>query len=123
RYIGLRVYRLGPVVTSSSAPTWIGFIVVRRRRNSSAAPPSSQAAPDRTPPAASSGAAAAIGKVLPDLDGRLTGAALRVPVPVGSITDLTVVLERSASIDEVNNAFREAAAGDQLSRYLQYSEA
>lgn len=71
---------------------------------------------------ASSGAAAAIGKVLPELDGRLTGAALRVPVPVGSITDLTVVLERSASIEEVNAAFREAAS-TRLGQYLQYSEA
>ncbi len=72
---------------------------------------------------ASSGAAAAIGKVLPELEGRLTGAALRVPVPVGSITDLTVVLERSVSVDEVNAAFREAADGARLRRYLEYSEA
>ena len=72
---------------------------------------------------ASSGAAAAIGKVLPELDGRLTGAALRVPVPVGSITDLTVVLERAADAAEVNAAFREAAATTPLGRYLQYSEA
>ncbi|REF36036.1 type I glyceraldehyde-3-phosphate dehydrogenase [Thermasporomyces composti] len=72
---------------------------------------------------ASSGAARAIGKVLPELDGRLTGAALRVPVPVGSITDLTVVLERSVTVDEVNAAFREAASSPRLRRYLQYSEA
>lgn len=72
---------------------------------------------------ASSGAARAIGKVLPELDGRLTGAALRVPVPVGSITDLTVVLERVASVDEVNAAFREAAHTAPLQPYLQYSEA
>jgi len=72
---------------------------------------------------ASSGAANAIGKVLPELDGRLTGAALRVPVPVGSITDLTVLLRDSAGVDEVNGAFREAASSPQLRRYLQYSEA
>jgi glyceraldehyde 3-phosphate dehydrogenase len=72
---------------------------------------------------ASSGAASAIGKVLPELDGRLTGAALRVPVPVGSITDLTVLLRDSAGVDEVNGAFREAASSPQLRRYLQYSEA
>ncbi|MEV4538253.1 type I glyceraldehyde-3-phosphate dehydrogenase [Asanoa sp. NPDC049518] len=71
----------------------------------------------------SSGAANAIGKVIPELDGRLTGAALRVPVPVGSITDLTVVLRRGASVDEVNAAFREAAASPRLRHYLQYSEA
>lgn len=72
---------------------------------------------------ASSGAAAAIGKVLPELDGRLTGAALRVPVPVGSITDLTVALQRDASVEEVNAAFREASSSSQLHPYLQYSEA
>lgn len=72
---------------------------------------------------ASSGAAAAIGKVLPELDGRLTGAALRVPVPVGSITDLTVVLRRAAGVEEVNAAFREAASSSRLQPYLQYSEA
>jgi glyceraldehyde 3-phosphate dehydrogenase len=72
---------------------------------------------------ASSGAAKAIGKVMPELDGRLTGAAMRVPVPVGSITDLTVVLERETDSDEVNAAFAEAAASPRLQRYLQYSEA
>jgi glyceraldehyde 3-phosphate dehydrogenase len=72
---------------------------------------------------ASSGAAKAIGKVMPELDGRLTGAALRVPVPVGSITDLTVVLQRSANVDEVNAVFRAAASSGPLQRYLQYSEA
>jgi glyceraldehyde 3-phosphate dehydrogenase len=71
----------------------------------------------------SSGAAKAIGKVIPELDGRLTGAALRVPVPVGSVTDLTVVLRERATVDEVNAAFREAAASPRLRRYLQYSEA
>lgn len=72
---------------------------------------------------ASSGAAKAIGKVLPELDGRLTGAALRVPVPVGSITDLTVVLRRSVGVEDVNAAFREAASSPALQHYLQYSEA
>lgn len=71
----------------------------------------------------SSGAAKAIGKVIPELDGRLTGFALRVPVPVGSITDLTVVLNREASAVEVNQAFAEAAASGPLAGYLQYSEA
>ena len=71
----------------------------------------------------SSGAAKAIGKVIPELDGRLTGAALRVPVPVGSITDLTVVVEKSASAEAVNEAFAAAAADGPLKGYLQYSEA
>jgi len=71
----------------------------------------------------SSGAASAIGKVIPELDGKLTGLALRVPVPVGSITDLTVVLTRAAGVDEVNGAFHAAAASGPLQGYLQYSEA
>ena len=71
----------------------------------------------------SSGAAKAIGKVIPELDGRLTGFALRVPVPVGSITDLTVVLERTATATEIKEAFARAAAEGPLKGYLQYSEA
>ncbi len=71
----------------------------------------------------SSGAAKTIGRIIPELDGRLTAASLRVPVPVGSITDLTARLTRPATADEVNAAFRDAAATPQLSRYLQYSEA
>ncbi|AXE39492.1 type I glyceraldehyde-3-phosphate dehydrogenase [Acidipropionibacterium virtanenii] len=70
-----------------------------------------------------SGAAKAIGTVIPELDGRLTGFALRVPVPVGSITDLTAVLDRTVSVDDVNAAFQEAAASDRLGKYLQYSTA
>ncbi|WP_167150125.1 type I glyceraldehyde-3-phosphate dehydrogenase [Actinomyces sp. ZJ308] len=71
----------------------------------------------------SSGAARAIGLVIPELDGRLTGAALRVPIPVGSVTDLTVVTSRSATVEDVNAVFREAAAQGPLAGYLQYSEA
>ena len=71
----------------------------------------------------SSGAAKTIGKIIPALDGRLTGFALRVPVPVGSVTDLTVVLEKSAGVADVNEAFRAAAASDELGRYLEYSTA
>lgn len=71
----------------------------------------------------SSGAAKAIGLVIPELEGRLTGAALRVPVPVGSITDLTVVTRETASAESVDQAFRAAAASGPLAGYLQYSEA
>lgn len=71
----------------------------------------------------SSGAARAIGQVIPELDGRLTGAALRVPVPVGSITDLTVVTARPTTVEEVNSAFRAAAASAPLAGILEYSEA
>ncbi|WP_154795907.1 type I glyceraldehyde-3-phosphate dehydrogenase [Occultella kanbiaonis] len=71
----------------------------------------------------SSGAAGTIGRIIPELDGRLTGLALRVPVPVGSITDLTVKLTRPATVDEVNSAFHTAATTPGLSPYLAYSEA
>ena len=54
----------------------------------------------------SSGAAKALGKVIPDLDGRLTGYSLRVPVPVVSIVDLTVTLKRPATAEEINAAAR-----------------
>ncbi|PWI13269.1 type I glyceraldehyde-3-phosphate dehydrogenase [Streptomyces sp. Act143] len=59
----------------------------------------------------STGAARAVGLVLPELAGTLDGIAVRVPVEDGSLTDLTVVLERPVTADEVNAAFREAADG------------
>jgi glyceraldehyde 3-phosphate dehydrogenase len=59
----------------------------------------------------STGAAKAIGLVLPELKGKLDGFALRVPVPVGSITDLTVTASRTVSADEVKAAYKEAAEG------------
>lgn len=71
----------------------------------------------------SSGAANAIGKVIPELDGKLTGAALRVPVPVGSITDLSVVVRSEVSVEKVNQVFREASNSGPLAGYLSYSEA
>ncbi|MGE3804016.1 MAG: type I glyceraldehyde-3-phosphate dehydrogenase [Gemmataceae bacterium] len=69
----------------------------------------------------STGAAKAIGLVLPELDGKLDGIALRVPVPDGSITDLTVELKKEVTPDDVNKAFKEAAAG-KLKGILQYTE-
>ncbi|WET78995.1 type I glyceraldehyde-3-phosphate dehydrogenase [Amycolatopsis sp. QT-25] len=71
----------------------------------------------------SSGAAKTIGRIIPELDGKLTAVSLRVPVPVGSITDLTAKLTRPATVEEVNEAFRAAAATPTLSTYLAYSEA
>ena len=59
----------------------------------------------------STGAAKAIGLVLPELKGKLDGYALRVPIPTGSATDLTVELSKSASADEINAAFKAAADG------------
>ncbi|WP_155056762.1 type I glyceraldehyde-3-phosphate dehydrogenase [Streptomyces blattellae] len=58
----------------------------------------------------STGAARAVGLVLPRLAGTLDGLAVRVPVEDGSLTDLTVVLGREVTVDEVNSAFRDAAA-------------
>jgi glyceraldehyde 3-phosphate dehydrogenase len=69
----------------------------------------------------STGAAKAIGRVLPDLDGKLDGYSLRVPIPTGSITDLSANLTRAASVDEVNAAFKAAAEGP-LKGILRYSE-
>ena len=70
----------------------------------------------------SSGAAKALGKVIPALDGRLTGYSLRVPVPVVSIVDLTVTLSRNVTVEEVNDAFRKAAASGPLKDILGYSD-
>jgi glyceraldehyde 3-phosphate dehydrogenase len=69
----------------------------------------------------STGAAKAIGLVLPDLKGKLDGYALRVPVPTGSATDLTVTLSREASVEEVKAAYKAAADGP-LKGYLVYTE-
>jgi len=69
----------------------------------------------------STGAAKAIGLVLPELKGKLDGYALRVPVPTGSATDLTVTLSRTTTVDEVKAAYRAAADGP-LKGYLVYTE-
>jgi glyceraldehyde 3-phosphate dehydrogenase len=69
----------------------------------------------------STGAAKAIGLVLPELKGKLDGYALRVPIPTGSATDLTVNLSREVSVDEVNAAVKAAAEGV-LKGYLRYTE-
>ncbi len=70
----------------------------------------------------SSGAAKAIGRVLPELDGRLKGFALRVPVLTGSITDLTVTASRDVTVDEINDAFRAAAAEGPLRGVLEAND-
>jgi glyceraldehyde 3-phosphate dehydrogenase len=68
----------------------------------------------------STGAAKAIGLVLPELNGKLDGYALRVPIPTGSATDLTVTLQREVTVDEVNAAYKAAAEGP-LAGILKYS--
>ncbi|HEY0166237.1 MAG TPA: type I glyceraldehyde-3-phosphate dehydrogenase [Jatrophihabitans sp.] len=69
----------------------------------------------------STGAAKAIGLVLPELKGKLDGYAMRVPVPTGSVTDLTVTLSRETTVDEVKAAYKAAADGP-LKGYLVYTE-
>ncbi|HEU5207275.1 MAG TPA: type I glyceraldehyde-3-phosphate dehydrogenase [Gaiellaceae bacterium] len=69
----------------------------------------------------STGAAKAIGLVLPDLQGKVDGISVRAPVATGSLTDLVVTLARGTSKEEVNDAFRAAAAGP-LEGILQYCE-
>jgi glyceraldehyde 3-phosphate dehydrogenase len=60
--------------------------------------------------------------IYPELQGKVDGISMRVPVPDGSITDFVAQTSREASVEEVNDAFREAAEGE-LSDILEYSEA
>jgi glyceraldehyde 3-phosphate dehydrogenase len=71
----------------------------------------------------STGAAKAIGLVLPELKGKLDGYAIRVPVPTGSATDLTVTVSRETTVEEVNAALRKAAESDELQGILTYTDA
>jgi glyceraldehyde 3-phosphate dehydrogenase len=66
------------------------------------------------------GAASAVGKVLPILDGKLDGIALRVPVACGSITDFVCITEKETTVEEVNNLLQ-AAAGDTMQGVLAVS--
>jgi glyceraldehyde 3-phosphate dehydrogenase len=70
----------------------------------------------------STGAATALGLVVPELDGKLHGYAMRVPIPTGSVVDLTVETERPTSADEVNDVFAGRADRDELEGILAYSE-
>ena len=67
------------------------------------------------------GAARAVGKVLPELNGKLDGIAMRVPVPDGSVVDLNVRLEKDVSVEDINDAVRAAADSGPLQHVLQYS--
>ena len=69
----------------------------------------------------STGAAKAVGLVLPELDGKLDGMAVRVPTPTGSVTDLTATLKTEATAEEVNAALKAAAEGT-MKGILQYCE-
>lgn len=70
----------------------------------------------------STGASRAVGEVLPQLAGRLDGIALRVPVPDGSIVDLVATLQRSATIEEVNESFADAVHDKSYRGVLEYTE-
>jgi glyceraldehyde 3-phosphate dehydrogenase len=71
---------------------------------------------------ASTGAAKAVGLVLPDLKGKLTGFAIRAPVPTGSVVDLTVLLARDTTKDEINEAFRSQADTGAFEGILRYTD-
>jgi glyceraldehyde 3-phosphate dehydrogenase len=70
----------------------------------------------------STGAAKAVGLVLPDLNGKLHGFAVRAPVITGSLVDLTFEADRETSVDELNDAFKAAAESDALKGILKYTE-
>ena len=67
------------------------------------------------------GAARAVGKVLPELDGKLDGIAMRVPVPDGSVVDSVFKLEKSVTIDEINNVVKAAANSEDMKNVVEYS--
>jgi glyceraldehyde 3-phosphate dehydrogenase len=71
---------------------------------------------------ASSGAAKAMGLVMPELQGKLHGFAVRAPVPTGSVVDLTAEVSRETTVDEINEAFRARADTEALTGILRYTE-
>jgi len=70
----------------------------------------------------STGAAKAVGLVLPELDGKLHGFAIRAPVPTGSVVDLTFEAERETSVEEVNGAFEAAADQGEMKGVLSFTQ-
>jgi glyceraldehyde 3-phosphate dehydrogenase len=71
---------------------------------------------------ASTGAAKAIGVVIPELNGKLHGFAVRAPVPTGSVVDLTVEVNRETTVEEINQALKAAASAGPLQGILEYTE-
>ena len=70
----------------------------------------------------STGAAKAVGLVLPHLKGKLNGNALRVPIPDGSVTDLTAIVKKTCTVDEIKAAFKKAASEGPLKGILEYND-
>jgi glyceraldehyde 3-phosphate dehydrogenase len=70
----------------------------------------------------STGAAKAVGLVLPELNGKLTGTSVRAPIPTGSVVDLNCIVSRATSVEEINAAFKEQADTGDLEGILQYTE-
>ena len=70
----------------------------------------------------STGAASAIGLVIPELNGKMDGLAVRIPIPVGSLVDLTVEIEKDCSVDDINNAFKAASQEPGFKGILKYCE-
>ena len=68
------------------------------------------------------GAAKAIGEVIPELKGKLNGGAFRVPTPDGSVTDFSVMLDKDATVDTINAAFKEAASAESYKGVVEYSD-
>ena len=68
------------------------------------------------------GAAKAITKIFPHLEGKIGGAGVRVPVPNGSLTDITCIIKKTASFDQINSAFKNACEGE-LKNIMEYTEA
>jgi glyceraldehyde 3-phosphate dehydrogenase len=81
----------------------------------------SRAAAENTIPT-TTGAARAVGKVLPQLAGKLDGMAMRVPVPDGSVVDLVTIMSKDVTVKQVREAVRDYAASDRLKNILLYSE-
>jgi len=70
----------------------------------------------------STGAASAIGLVIPELNGKMDGVAIRIPVPVGSLVDLSVEVEKDCTVDDINGAFKEASLQPRFKGILKYCE-
>jgi glyceraldehyde 3-phosphate dehydrogenase (phosphorylating) len=70
----------------------------------------------------STGAAKAIGEVIPELKGKLNGGAFRVPTPDGSVTDFTALLDKDATVDSINQAFKEASRDKSYKGVLEYTD-